>query len=331
MFSLALRGIYEPMTQSGLWPVSMAGHLLKIPMIFSGYLTNVMTTVTGMQGFANMAAMFVEGRNKGLVGRIQAAIKGEAYDRETSVFDMSTALDGINLSKMFLQGGLTHTGLFALGLAAGGLGLSGEDEEERRRRRAAQTTGGQFLYDPRRIQNDFRNADTIYLDWLPFGLSSFFKVDGENGENGRAMAHLPWIYKQFISPIIGMERFFDTGDPSEIIWGFQDAIGAMPLFNASMWDNSVAMFGELMASADDAAKSGSPSDLAESYGFVVSALGTMERMLFENSFINMLYVGQDIYDRDPWKRPLTDAENEQQYDLMGNPRPTTALTNFVDT
>ena len=144
------------------------------------------------------------------------------------------------------------------------------------------------------------------------------------------MAHLPWIYKQFISPIIGMERFFDNGDPREIIWGFQDAIGAMPLFNASMWDNSVAMFGELMASADDAAKSGSPSDLAEAYGFMVSALGTLERMLFENSFINMLYVGQDTYDRDPWKRPLTDAEGEQQYDLMGNPRPTNALTNFVD-
>ena len=330
MLSLALRGIYEPMTQSGIWPVSMTGHLLKIPMIFSGYLTNVMTTVTGMQGFANMAAMFVEGRNKGLIGRIQAAIKGEAYDPETSVFDMSTALDGINLSKMFIQGGLTHTGLFALGLAAGGLGLSGEDEEERRRRRAAQTTGGQFLYDPRRLQNDFRNADTIYLDWLPFGLSSFFKVDGENGENGRAMAHLPWIYKQFISPIIGMERFFDTGDPREILWGFQDAIGAMPLFNASMWDNSVAMFGELMASADDAAKSGSPRDLAESYGLMVSALGTLERMLFENSFINMLYVGQDSYDRDPWKRPLTDAGGEQQYDALGNPRSTDALTNFVD-
>ena len=330
VLSLALRGIYEPMTKSGVWPISMAGHLIKIPAIFSGYLFNVMTTVTGMQGFASMAAMFVEGRNKGLIGRIQALIKGEKYDPKTSVFDMSTALDGINLSKMFIQGGITHTGLFALGLAAGGLGLSGEDEEERRRRRAAQTTGGQFLYDPRRIQNDFRNADTIYLDWLPFGLSSFFKVDGENGENGRAMAHLPWIYKQFISPIIGMERFFDNGDPREIIWGFQDAIGAMPLFNASMWDNSVAMFGELMASADDAAKSGSPRDLAESYGLMVSALGTLERMLFENSFINMLYVGQDTYDRDPWKRPLTDAEGEQQYDLMGNPRPTNALTNFVD-
>src|SRR5690606_37675411 len=118
---------------------------------------------------------------------------------------------------------------------------------------------------------------------------------------------LPWIMKQFISPIIGMERFFDTGDPQQIIWGFEDAVGSMPLFNASMFDSATKMFSELMANADDAAKRGTPRDLAESYGFMVAALGTMERMLFENSFINSIYVGMDAYDRDPWKRPLTDS------------------------
>ena len=334
IWSLALRGIYEPASSSAYLPVNMLGHVLKIPAIFSGYLMNVMTTVTGTQGLSNMVAMFMEGRNKGLIGRIQAAIKGAEYDAASNtvdgkdnVFDMSTALDGINLSKMFIQGGLTHTGLFALGLAAGGLGLSGEDEEERRRRRVAQTTGGQFLYDPRRLQNDFRNAQTIYLDWLPMGLSSLFET---GGEDGRAMAHLPWIFRQFISPIIGMERFLANGDPKEILWGFEDAIGAMPLFNASMIDNAGRAYAELMASADEVARSGAPDALPQAYGLMVAAVGTLERMLFENSFVNMIYTQQDAYDRDPWKRPLTDSDGDIQYDLMGNPRATSALSNFVD-
>ena len=329
--SLALRGIYEPMSESPSLPVNVAGHLIKIPLLFSGYLTNVLTTLTGMQGFSNMAAMFVEGRNKGLIGRIQSAMKGQAFDPESNVIDMSTALDGISLAKMFIQGGITHTGLFALGLAAQGLGLTGEDEEERRLRRAAQTQGGQFLYDPRKIQNDFRNTDAVFLDWLPPAFSSWFKVDGgEDGEGARSMAELPWILKQFVAPMIGMERFFDTGDPRQIVWGFQEAVGSMPLFNATSFDSATRMYAELMANADEAAKLGTPKDLSQSYGFMVAALGTMERMLFENAFVNMLYVGADKYDRDNWKMPLTDSDGDQQYDLMGNPRRTDALSNYVD-
>ncbi len=325
--SLALRGIYEPMSESPSMAVNFAGHLIKIPLLFSGYLTNVLTTITGMQGFTNMAGMFVEGRNKGLIGRIQASMKGQPPSPETQYVDLSTALDGISLAKSFVQGGITHTGLFAMGLAAQGLGLTGEDEEERRLRRAAQVQGGQFLYDPRKIENDFRNADAIFLDWLPPAFSSWFKVEGERGT---AMAELPWILKQFVSPMIGMERFFDTGDPRQILWGFQDAVGQMPLFNATSFDNAARMYAELMSNADESAKLGTPKDMAASYGFMVSAVGTLERMLFENSFVNMLYVGFDKYDRDNWKMPLTDSDGDLQRDIMGSPRQTDALSNYVD-
>jgi hypothetical protein len=325
--SLTLRGIYEPMSESAHMPVNLMGHLVKLPLLFSGYLTNTVTTLTGMQGFSNMAAMFLEGRNKGLIGRIQAAIKGEEFSQESNYVDMSTALDGVNLAKMFVQGGLTHTGLFALGLAAQGLGLTGEDEEERRRRRAALVQGGQFLYDPRRLQNDFRNQEAVFLDWLPPFFSQWFDV---SGEGTTSMANMPWIVEQFISPIIGMERFFDTGDPRQILWGFQHGLGASPLFNASSFDDASQMFAELMANADDAAKRGTPDDLAESYGFMVSAVGTLERMMFENAFVNSIYVGIDKYDRDQWKLPMTDSDGEQQVDIFGTPRQTEALTNFVD-
>ena len=167
---------------------------------------------------------------------------------------------------------------------------------------------------------------------MPPAISSWFKVSGgdENGNGAKSMAQLPWIMKQFISPIIGMERFLDTGDPQQIIWGFADAVGSMPLFNASTWDSATAAYAELMANADDAAKSGAPEDLPKSYGYMIAALGTMERMLFENSFVNMLYIGKDRYDRDQWKRPLTDSDREIQYDLMGNARETDALTNYRD-
>lgn len=332
LMSLALRGIYEPMAASPSIPVSVAGHLIRIPLMFSNFMSNVLTTFTGMQGFSAMATMFVEGRNKGLIGRIQSAIKGEPQD-PNATFDMTEALDGVNLAKMFVQGGITHTGLFAMGLMASGLGLSGEDEEERRRRIAAQTTGGQFLYDPRRIQNDFRNTEAVFMDWLPPFVSSWFELEGTEGlgsDEARSMANLPWILKQFISPIIGMERFFNTGDPNQILWGFQDAVGSMPIFNSTMFDSAARAYAELMGNADEAARRGTPQDLTAATGFMISAIGTMERMLFENSFLNMLYVGLDRYDRDQWKRPLLDSERDQQFDALGNPRTTGAMTTFQD-
>ena len=134
---------------------------------------------------------------------------------------MSQVIESVDLTKSFVQSGISLTALFAGGMLAGGLGLAGEDDEERRRRRAAKLQGYQYIYDPRQIENDFRNEDAIFLDNLPFGLSSLFAgfgvTTGDSESGYRKMGNLHWMLKQFVSPIMGMERFFQTGDWRQIM------------------------------------------------------------------------------------------------------------------
>src|SRR5690606_226538 len=138
-----LKGVYEPMSQSSNMGVNLMGNLLlKIPLLFSNYATNVATSILGLQGLDQMTAAFLEGRKKGpnsLFGRIQAAMRGQEFSAQDDArFDMSSVLEGIDLSRAFIRGALTHTGLFAFGMWAGGLGLSGEDEEMRKLRLMAE-------------------------------------------------------------------------------------------------------------------------------------------------------------------------------------------------
>lgn len=331
--ALMLRGIYEPLSKNPNLAVGLPSTLfLKLPLMFSTYGMNVATTVLGMQGVNAALAMFLQGRKKGLIGRAQALMEGREFDaRRDETFNMDEVLEGLDLSKAFIQAGVTHTTLFAAGMMAGGLGLSGESEEDKRRRRAARYQGAGYVYDPRKIENDFRNADAVFLDWLPFGLSSLFEVTGEDSPSGtKSMANLHWMMKQFISPIVGMEKFFETGDPRQIIWGFQEAINSFPLINSAGWTDAVNTFAELQSAAADHETLGTPEALATSYSFMLKGFWTMERMLFENSFVNMLYVGTDKYDRDPWVLPLVDSNGQIQRDLLQNPRPTDALQKYVD-
>jgi len=228
-------------------------------------------------------------------------------------------MEGIDFTRSFIRGGLTHTGLFMFGLAASGLGLSGEDDETKKRRRLAQLQGAGFIYDPRAIENDFRNADSIFLDWLPFGMDQYFKVTP--GEDGRSMGQLHWMMKQFISPIMGFEKFYETGDFRNVTWGFQDAIGSFPLINTWMWDDAVQTSAELASMAADEQKVGGPTNIIAAGGLLTNAVGVYERMLFENAFVNQLYTSFDRYDRDPYAMPLRDSDGEIQRDIEGNPRP----------
>ena len=101
---------------------------------------------------------------------------------------------------------MTHTGLMALGLMMGGLGLSGEDDEDRRRRLAARNQGFAYLYDPRELENDFRNMDAVYLDNVPV-LSVLFRVVGED-----ALAIFP------SAPVVGSV----DGKRSEFVFLWRD-------------------------------------------------------------------------------------------------------------
>jgi hypothetical protein len=340
VLSQTLRGIYEPLSASPNAGLNFLGNVvLKMPMLFSNYGMNVITTVTGLQGLDQMTAAFMTGRTNGfkhprtLLGRVQAKMAGrEITPDDDANFDLDSVIETIDLSRAFIRGGLTHTGLFAFGLAAGGLGLSGEDDETKKRRKLAALQGAGFVYDPRDVQNDFRNKDAIFLDWLPFGMDSWFRVTGEDVPGGaRSMAQLNWTLKQFISPIIGMEKFFETGDFRNVTWGFEDAIGSFPLINTLMWDDAVQTAHEFAQMANDEAKLGGPQNMPIAAAFAANAVGTYERMLFENSFINQIYPARDRYDRDPYVLPLRDSSGALQRDIEGNPRKQDlAFESFID-
>lgn len=42
---------------------------------------------------------------------------------------------------------------------------------------------------------------------------------------GRSMAHMNWVMKSVMSPLLGMERFFDSGNPNEIPLGIPGCRG----------------------------------------------------------------------------------------------------------
>jgi hypothetical protein len=320
--SIALRSIYEPMAASDNGLVNGIGNvLLKIPLMFSGYALNVATTLTGMQGFSDALAMYLDGRNNAVTrfgAAFSAKLGGKEFDPTAYTGpDMSSVIEGIDLSRSFIRGQVTLTGLFTMGMMAGGLGLSGEDEEMRRRRRAAELQGAAVIYDPRKLENDFRNADALFLDNV-IGLAGFFGIG--DGEGQRSMSDLPWILRQFVSPVLGIERFLETGDPRQVTWGFQDAISSFPLINSLMWDDAVSTYNELMKEAEVEGKKDTNDSISSSTKFMISAVATYERMFMENAFVNQIYTAMDRYDRDPYKLPaLTDTgEARQMYTPNGS-------------
>jgi hypothetical protein len=310
MWSLAAKGIIEPMAHGNAGWQFLGNMVFRIPLAFQTFFFNLATTLTGMQGPSALLAAQIHGRNKGIIGHIQAAIEGAPYDaKKHGQFNLEDALEGIDISREFTRSGVTITGWFMLGMMAQGLGMTGEDDEERRRRQMSKYRGIPFEYNPLEIQNDFLESDSVFLGNLPFGLGAMF--GGENAE----MMQVNWIMKQYVSPIVGMERFFDTGDFRQVMWGFEDAIGSMPLVNTIGWSDAAHTAAELAGLADKEAAKGNPDGDVKGFGFLVTAVGTMERMLLESSFINSIYVGVDPTDKDPYSLPLRDSNGDIQYDI----------------
>jgi hypothetical protein len=186
--------------------------------------------------------------------------------------------------------------------------------------------------DPRRLETDFRNKDVIFMDWLPPQMSAFFRVQGDDGSQGaRAAVQMSWLVKPFLSPILGMERFFMTGDFSYVTHGFADAISSMPLFNKGKWDDAVRTAHELEGLAADEQAAATPTSTKNATFLLASAVGVFESMLLENMFVNSLYAGFDMYDRDPTRMVLRDSDGTIQRTIENNARPNdVALTEFVD-
>lgn len=316
-----VEAFYKPMTTSGNAGINAFGHLFfAMPLMFSKYAANFTLTATGLRGMDQLAAHALQGRQKpsSFFGQLASKSRGEALNVD-DMMDMDDVIGGLDAMDSIINMGITHSQLFIGGLLLQGLGLSGEDEETKRRRRAAEAQGAAFVYDPLRLENDFRNVDTIFLDWMPAPLAQYFASVDANGEK-RSYAQLHWTVKQVTSPLLGMERFFNTGDFRQVWWGFTDAIGSMPLLNSITFDKSLTMAGELTKAAADASVGSGPNALPNTVGFLGSTAAYFESMLLESAFLNSIYIGLDEYDRDPYVLPLRDSDGDLQRDVEGNVR-----------
>jgi hypothetical protein len=300
---------------------------LKLPFVFNNYAFNFAENILGVRGANQAFSLFLSGNKGGKsLGRLQAFLAGEKYvEGEHGIDVLGETQGAIDFSNAFIRDGLTHTSLMAIGAIMGQLGLSGEDDEDRRRKRAAKLQGTALMDDPRDLAEDWRNVDTIYLDSIPI-LNEWFKAG--DGEHSPATMH--WTIKQFVSPFLGITKFIDTGDPRQVMWGFEDALFAMPLVNTMKWDDSVNIANELYAAALDAENAGGPEDLALSAGFMVNMVMGFERMLLENSFVNSLYTTMDKYDRDPWTIQDVDTTGTIQRNDFGTPMETDALEQYLN-
>ena len=79
------------------------------------------------------------------------------------------------------------------------------------------------------------------------------------------MAEMNWLMRQVFSPMIGMERFFNTGNPWEIWWGFEDAFYSFPLVNTTLVNDARGIFSELADSALEAEAIASPESAPRAF------------------------------------------------------------------
>jgi hypothetical protein len=311
-----IQGFYRPMSTHSNAGINAIGNLVfAMPLMFAGYASNFILTATGLRGIDQLAAHALQARRT--PGNFFAHLRGKQVDEET--MSMDDVIGNLDALDSIISMGMTHTQLFMAGFLLQGLGLSGEDEETKRRRRAAAAAGVHLLYDPRRLENDFRNKDAVFLDWLPAPLAQLAAVVDDNGEK-RSVAQLHWTIKQFVSPMIGMERFLETGDMRQIMWGFTEAASSMPLINSITLHKGLASAEELTNAAADEAAAGGSAALPNTTSFLTGVVSAYESMLFESSFLNALYIGFDDYDRDPYVLPLRDSDGDYQKDVEGNTR-----------
>jgi len=332
--SKSIMGVIDSLTINDKFAFNAAGNLLKIPLLFTRFNANALIAMTGLGGIDQMLAMSLDQRESSALGRMKSLMSGKPYVQNMDRLDMTDVLEGANLFRPFVRGAVTQTGLLAFGMLAGGLGLSGEDEETKRRRRLATYLGTPYYYDPRRVENDFRYADAQFLDWMPDGLESLLKVGDEIGPDGeRKVAQPHWIFRQFMSPVAGIERFLNTGDVRQIGWGFSDAFSVMPNSISRVW-NEAQMTAELLTQSAREVDGKAVNDAegqALEQKFIITVAGVYEKALLENSFVNAIRNGFDDYDRNPWEQPDVNKRGEIIRDpKTGAPIPSTALEQTID-
>jgi hypothetical protein len=296
------------MTRSGSGFVNGSGHLLKIPFMFTRFAVNTLMTITGLDALDQTAAMMMDGRKSPeLMKRMGALARMTPYDPQSARrMDYADVLEGIDLGRVFARSAVTQTGIMAAAIMATGFSLGGEDEEERRRRKLATYLNIPYIRDPRDASNDFRFKDAVFLDNVPL-LNNWFMDE----DLGRPVVAPHWILRQFLSPVLGTMRFFETGDVNEIRYGFWDAAAAIPNAVPRLWREADQTATMLSSAAQDA--SVDPQKEQQVSQLIINIVGVYERALIENQFVNAVRQAMDPVDRNPWLIPKI---NEETGDIM---------------
>lgn len=307
---------------AGTW----IGHALKIPFLFTRFNVNALTYLTGMTGVDQMIAMSLSGRENPWRSWIVRR-RSEDPNLKFKPMDYNDVIETLDLSRLFVRGMVTQAGLFTFGMmGASVLGLGGEDEEEKRRRRQARYLNFNYVYDPQKAANDFRYQDAIFLDDIPM-LGTLFTKD-----DGAPAAIVPhWVMRQFTSPLMGVVRFFETGDIRLISQGFLDGISAIPNSALNLFRDADLTAKLLQESAESDDRVDTAEKLNTTTMFGVALVGMYERALIENQFINGVRSAFDKYDRNPWLVAMTNpTDGGSLQPLQGSnlPQQTDALQQY---
>jgi hypothetical protein len=302
------------------------GHGLKIPFLFTRFNVNALTYLTGMTGVDQMLAMTLSGRENPWRSWFVRR-RSKDPELEFKPMDFNDVIETLDLSRLFVRGMVTQAGLFTFGMmGAEILGLGGEDEEEKRRRRQATYLNIPIVYDPQKAANDFRYQDAIFLDDIPL-LGTLFKKD----DSGRAAIVPHWVMRQFTSPLMGVVRFFETGDIRLISQGFLDGISAIPNSALNLFHDADLTAKLLQESAQGDPRVENPETLSTATMLGISIVGMYEKALIENQFVNGIRSAFDKYDRNPWLVAMTNPKDGGSLDrLQGSnlPQQTDALQQY---
>lgn len=297
--------------KGGLWAVP--GYVLRFPLLFAGYNSGAITTMTGMQGISDMVATALHGRKNWFTGK---------------TIDMSDVIEDFDLTRSFAAGAVTQTMLLHAAVGMQALGFFGEDEEERRRRRLEEAQGVphiEFI----EIENDFRNQDALFLSDVPILGGLWRVVKGDDMGGPVSMIHPTWIMDQYLAPARGIARFANSGDTADIKNGFVDGLLAMPLFNLSTFNDTLATVNEMEALAADEKALGGGNNATQTYGWLTNMVGMYENMLLENSFVNQIYQASTEYLVDPYVMPAMDEYGNVIRDAEGDVMPTGARESYL--
>lgn len=294
--------------------------VIRGPLAFQGYFTNVLVNMTGMQGVQAV----VDTGIALLLGRSQSA-KRQQLGKDI----LNQAQIEVDFANLVVRGGITHAGLFVLAMMARGF-LGNDDEWERREQLEEQGIFG-LAWDIRKVENDWRNAEALYLEGTPLEFLSGLFTTGSDENGDPVSPFVPaWYMKQITSPFLGLAKFSRTGNFLDIIDGYADALGSMPLANDLITAFSgITQTNALLFQRSVDAASGdtvSDEDLARSYHWMTKVFMNYERIYAEWGFLNTLYTGLDDYQRDPFARADLDADGNIQSDKLGQSMETT-LTN----